>query len=67
LIARQNIITRDKAFKGTGLEQIWLDKDCEIDESAFSGCGTVFVFAQANGKTETFCTEHEGIKFVAAE
>jgi hypothetical protein len=56
------------AFKGcTNLTQILLDKDCDIDNTAFSDCGTVFVFAQANGKTETFCDTREGIEFVAMD
>ena len=56
-----------EAFKGTGLKQIRLDKDCEIAENAFSGCGMVYVFAQTGGKTKTFCDTHEGIVFVAVE
>lgn len=56
-----------EAFKGTGVKQILLDKDCEIDENGFSGCGTAYVFAPDGGKTKTFCDTHEGIEFVAVE
>lgn len=56
------------AFKGcTGLTQIRLDKDCDIDDTAFSDCGTVYVFARAEGKTKMFCDTHEGIEFVAID
>ena len=47
------------AFSGcTGLTQIRLPADCAIDASAFTSCGTVYVFAAAGGTTESGC---EGI------
>jgi hypothetical protein len=47
------------AFSGCkSLTQIRLPADCAIDASAFTGCGTVFVFAPAGGTTEACC---EGI------
>ncbi len=46
------------AFKGcTNLTQIRLPADCQIDPTAFSGCGTVYVFAPAGDSTETFCNQ----------
>ena len=56
-----------EAFKGTGLKQIRLDKDCDIDEDAFSSCGTVIMYAPAGGKTEQFYNTHDGIEFVAID
>ena len=53
-----------EAFKGTGVEQIRLDKDCEIAENAFSDCGTVFVFAPANGLTKQCCDAQDNLIFV---
>ena len=46
------------AFKGcTNLTQIRLPADCRIDPAAFSGCGTVYVFAPAGDSTEAFCNQ----------
>ena len=44
------------AFRGTGLTQIMLPADCAIDDHAFDGCGTVYVYAPGGGSTEAFCT-----------
>jgi hypothetical protein len=46
------------AFGGcTGLKQIRLDRDCAIDDLAFSGCGTVYVYAPAGGETQAYCSK----------
>ena len=52
------------AFKDTGLTQIKLPKDCQIDTDAFDGCGEVYVFAPAGGTTEAFCSSHRKVTFV---
>ncbi len=53
-------------FTGTGLSQIRLPKDCLIDTGAFTGCGRVFVFAEAGGMTEAYCSDpaHANCTFV---
>ena len=53
-------------FTGTGLSQIRLPKDCLIDTGAFSGCWRVFVFAEAGGMTEAYCSDpaHANCTFV---
>ena len=56
-------IGRD-VFKGTGLKQIRLPKDCEIDAEAFGG-QTVCVYAPAGGTTEAFCADDDNLVFVA--
>ena len=44
------------AFKGcANLTQIKLPANCAIDPAAFTGCGTVYVFAPSGGTTEAFC------------
>jgi len=53
------------AFKDTGLTQIRLPQNCSIDSTAFTGCGTVYVFAPAGGTTEDWCQNRSGIVFVA--
>jgi len=53
------------AFKDTGLTQIKLPQNCFIDADAFTGCGTVYVFAPAGGTTESWCRNRTGIVFVA--
>ena len=53
------------AFKDTGLTQIKLPQNCFIDADAFTGCGTVYVFAPAGGTTESWCRSRTGIVFVA--
>ncbi len=46
------------AFKDcTGLMQIRLPQDCQIDDTAFSGCGKVTVIAPANGTTQAYCQD----------
>ena len=52
------------AFKGTGLKQIRLPKDCEIDPEAF-GEQRICVFAPAGGTTEAFCTDYDNLVFIA--
>ena len=54
------------AFRGcTGLTQIRLDGECDIDATAFSGCGTVYVFAPKGGSTEDYCNDYNNLIFVA--
>ena len=53
------------AFKDTGLTQISLPANCAIDADAFSGCGTVYIFAPAGGTTEDWCRDRTGIVFIA--
>ncbi len=53
------------AFKDTGLTQIKLPQNCSIDADAFTGCGTVYVFAPAGGTTESWRQNRSGIVFVA--
>ena len=55
-------IGRD-VFKGTGLEQIRLPKDCEIDPEAF-GEQRICVFAPAGGSTQAFCADHDNLVFI---
>ena len=53
------------AFRGcTGLTQIRLDGACQIDETAFADCGTVYIFAPGGGDTEDWCRGRTGIVFV---
>lgn len=54
----------NEAFKGTGLTQIKLPKDCEIDAAAF-GEQQIYVFAQAGGTTEEYCDDHDNLFFIA--
>ena len=54
-----------EAFKGcTGLMQVRVHKDCRIDDTAFTGCGTVYVFAPAGGAAETSCADIDNCVFV---
>ena len=54
------------AFKDcVNLTQIRLPAGCDIDPAAFSGCGTVYVFAPAGGTTETGCAAVANCVFVA--
>lgn len=44
------------AFKGcTNLTQIKLPANCAIDPAAFTGCGTVYVFAPEGGSAQISC------------
>ena len=53
------------AFRGcTGLTELRLPKNCTIAPDAFTGCGTVYIFAPAGGKTEAYCAAHENCVFV---
>ncbi len=57
-----------EAFKGcTSLTQIMVDAECEMEENAFSTDGTVWVYANGEGKAKTFCDTHEGFEFVQVE
>ena len=38
---------------------------CAIDADAFTGCGTVYIFAPAGGTTEDWCRDRTGIVFIA--
>jgi hypothetical protein len=51
------------AFKDTGLTQIRLPQSCAIDSTAFTGCGTVYVFAPSGGTTSAWCASHD-VNFV---
>ncbi len=45
------------AFKDCAkLEQIRVPANCAIGDGAFSGCGTVFVYAPAGSPAETWCS-----------
>lgn len=48
----------------TGLTQIRVNQDCQIDDTAFTGCGMVYVFAPAGGDTETWCNRRANVVFV---
>ena len=52
-----------KVVDGTGLEQIRLPKDCEIDPEAF-GEQRICVFAPAGGSTQAFCADHDNLVFI---
>jgi hypothetical protein len=52
-------------FKGTGLRQIKLPKDCEISADAFDEDGLIYVYAPSGGTTETYCAQHDNLVFVA--
>ncbi len=55
------------AFKDcVNLTRIRLPAGCDIDPTAFSGCGTVYVFAPGGGSTESFCNDpdHENLIFI---
>ena len=55
-----------EAFKGcTALKQIKLTQNCTIDDSAFEGCVTVYVFAHSGGTTENWCQGKDNIVFVS--
>ena len=43
------------AFRGSGITQIRLPAECDINDEAFADCGRVFVFAPAGGSTEQYC------------
>ena len=53
------------AFKGTGLRQIKLPKDCEISDAAFDEDGLIFVYASSGGSTEAYCAGHDNLVFIA--
>jgi len=57
------VIGKD-AFRDTGLAQIRLPKDCEIDPEAF-GNRKIYVFAPAGGTTEAYCDGHDNLVFIA--
>ena len=46
------------------LSRIRLPQNCHIDPSAFSGCGTVYVYAPAGGVTESSCRNGGSCVFV---
>ncbi len=48
----------------TGLTRIRLPQTCRIDGTAFSGCGTVYIFAPAGGDTQAWCEGRTGFVFV---
>ena len=53
------------AFKDcSALNRIRLSKNCTIAPDAFTGCGTVYIFAPAGGSTEAYCNAHENCVFV---
>lgn len=58
---------RKWAFKDSGVTQIKLPMDCDIDEDAFSGCGTVYVYAPVGGMTQTFCDQASNLIFVESD
>ena len=47
------------------LTQIRLPADCDIDETAFDGCGAVYVYAPAGGMTQEKCDSIPNCVFVA--
>ena len=51
------------AFRNTGLTQIRLPKNCAIDDTAFTGCDPVFIYAPAGGSTEAFCADRSNVIF----
>ena len=53
------------AFKGTGLTQIRLPKECQIDSAAFDEGALIYVFAQSGGTTQAYCAEHDNLIFTA--
>ena len=57
IVDASNVTTIGKwAFKDcTGLTQIKLSQKCSIDDLAFSGCETVYVYAPAGGSTQEYC------------
>lgn len=66
--ARNCTYIGEEAFKNcTELTQIMVDAECEIEEGAFSTDGTVWVYANGEGKAKTFCDTHEGFEFVQVE
>ena len=42
-------------FRGSGIIQIRLPAECDINDEAFADCGRVLVFAPAGGSTEQYC------------
>ena len=46
------------------LSEIRLPRNCAIAPDAFANCGTFYVFAPADGTTETFCASREFMIFV---
>ena len=52
------------AFRDSGIRQIRLPRDCQIDADAFDGCSEVYVFAPVGGTTEAFCSSHRKVTFV---
>lgn len=57
-----------EAFKdNTSLVQIYLPRNCEIDDTAFDGCGSVWFIAPAGGSTEAwtdrYLKDHPGAFF----
>ena len=53
------------AFKGTGLTQIWLPKDCEINSAAFDEGRLIYVFAPSGSTTQSYCANHDNLIFTA--
>ena len=58
----------ENAFRNCGgLRRIRLPKNCAIDETAFAGCGTIYVFAPAGGTTQAFCQSPDNSCMFVAE
>ena len=49
----------------TGLTQIRVHQNCQINDTAFTGCGTVYVFAPEGSPAAELCDVCLNCEFVA--
>lgn len=57
-----------EAFKDCmNLSRLRLPQNCQIDPSAFSGCGAVYVYAPSGGTTENSCVRIANCIFIAED
>ena len=52
------------AFRDASVVQIHLPEQCEIDDTAFSGCKMVQMFSKAGSSAESYCETHDNCIFV---
>ena len=53
------------AFRNcTSLWKIRIPNGCEVDDEAFEGCGSVYLFGPPLGTAYYYCLEHDGCGFV---
>ena len=53
------------AFLNSSVTQIRVPAGCEIADTAFDGCGMVYIFGTPGSAAEDFCGNHDNCTFVA--